>query len=52
MPKGKHTVEFRFEPDNYKSMQTVSLMGNLLLLAAVAGFGYMAYRSSRPKKAA
>lgn len=50
VPKGEHTIEFHFEPDSYRSMKKVNLAGNLLLLLAVAAFGYLEYRNS--KKAA
>lgn len=51
VPKGEHTIEFHFEPDSYRSMKKVNLAGNLLLLLAVAFFGYMEYKNSRKKAA-
>lgn len=47
VPKGDHVIEFTFEPDNFKSMKKINLAGNLMLLIAVALFGYMEFRRSR-----
>ena len=32
LPAGSHTVTFRFEPESYKTGNSVSLAGSILLL--------------------
>ena len=35
LPAGKHKVEFKFEPQSYKTGNTVAMLGSILLLAVV-----------------
>lgn len=51
VPAGKHTIEFRFEPENWYKMKKVTLAGNLLLLLLVAGYIYMEYRQRQKEQA-
>ncbi|NEM99548.1 YfhO family protein [Pontibacter burrus] len=37
VPAGKHTIEFRFEPQTYYIGNTVSLISSILLLLVIAG---------------
>lgn len=44
VPKGEHTVEFKFEPTIYRTGNTVSLVGSILLLCVVGLSGWMAWK--------
>lgn len=35
IPAGKHKIEFRFEPESYKTGNTIAMIGSLLLLLSV-----------------
>lgn len=35
LPAGKHKIEFKFEPQSYKTGNTVAMLGSMLLLAVV-----------------
>lgn len=35
LPAGKHKIEFKFEPQSYKTGNTVAMLGSILLLAVV-----------------
>jgi hypothetical protein len=37
IPAGKHTVEFRFDPQSLKTGQTISLIGTILVLLLIVG---------------
>jgi len=45
LPKGAHTVEFRFHPTSFYAGNKVSLAGSVLLLLAVAGFFVREFRN-------
>jgi uncharacterized membrane protein YfhO len=32
VPAGNHTIEFRFEPQSYKTGGTIAMIGSLLIL--------------------
>jgi len=44
IPAGKHRVEFRFEPGIYKTANTLSLAGSVILLVVVGASGFLAFR--------
>lgn len=50
VPKGKHIVEFRYEPEVYYTGKSISLGSNIFLgLILLAGvFGYVKNRNSKP----
>src|SRR6185295_3886310 len=62
LPPGKHTVEFRFEPESFYTGNKIAYAGSFLLLAFVFGtLGFAGYRKIKeieaepkpePKKAA
>ncbi len=37
VPAGEHTVEFKFEPKIYRTGETISLAGSILLMLFVVG---------------
>lgn len=41
VPAGKHKIEFKFEPQTYKTGNTIALVGSILLLATIAAGLYM-----------
>jgi len=51
VPSGKHTIEFKFEPENWYKMKKVSLAGNLLMLLLVAGYLYLDYKQRKKESA-
>lgn len=45
VPAGKHKIEFRFEPESYKTGESVSLASSIILvLILLSAFGYEWYR--------
>lgn len=44
IPAGKHKIEFKFEPQIYKTGNTIALIGSILLLLAVGVSFFMAGR--------
>jgi len=44
-PPGKHTIEFRFEPESWKIGGVVSLISSIILLLIILLVGYREYRS-------
>jgi uncharacterized membrane protein YfhO len=47
VPKGQHTVEFRYESPKFEQGKTISLACNLMVLLAALGAGFMEWRSRR-----
>lgn len=45
VPAGKHTIEFRFEPDSYVIGKKISLAGSFLWFIVVIGLAIVAYKS-------
>lgn len=45
IPGGKHSIEFRFEPQSYATGESIGLIGSLLLMALVIGAVYMDFKS-------
>lgn len=44
VPSGKHTVEFKFEPETYATGERISLAGSIILLLLVGSVGVMEWR--------
>jgi hypothetical protein len=49
VPAGKHTVEFKFEPDVYYKSEKISLASSILLLLGVAGAGFLEWKKNKAK---
>ncbi|MDZ7633756.1 MAG: hypothetical protein U5L72_04710 [Bacteroidales bacterium] len=47
LPAGDHTVTFRFEPQSYKTGNTVSLAGSLILMALLVIAAYLLFKAQR-----
>jgi hypothetical protein len=47
VPAGKHKIEFKFEPETYKTGEKIALVGSLLLFAAVGLFGWLVYKGNK-----
>ncbi len=47
VPAGKHTVEFKFEPEVYATGEKVSLAGSVLVLLLFAAGTFMEFRKSK-----
>ena len=43
IPAGKHTIEFKFEPEVVKTGSTIALISTLLMLIAI-GLGFFYWR--------
>jgi hypothetical protein len=43
VPAGKHKIEFKFEPETYKTGNTIAMMGSLLLFVSI-GLGLFMHR--------
>jgi uncharacterized membrane protein YfhO len=50
VPAGKHTIEFKFEPAEYGTGNTVTLISSVLMLAVVFGGIFYAFRTATPKE--
>jgi len=52
VPAGQHTIEFKFEPKSYYMGNKISLASSLLLILAIAGYGFMQFRKrkNQPEK--
>jgi hypothetical protein len=50
VPVGKHTVEFKFEPQFYFTAEKISKVGSILLIISIAGIIGIAFISSRKEK--
>jgi uncharacterized membrane protein YfhO len=46
LPAGKHKIEFKFEPQTYKSSNTIAMIGSILLLITVGAGLYMNRRNN------
>lgn len=44
VPAGEHVIEFVFDPAEYHTGQTLSMIGSILLLLFVIGLGYLGFR--------
>jgi hypothetical protein len=50
VPAGKHTVEFKFAPEEYEIGNTVTLICSILLLGVVVGGIFYGFRTAAPKE--
>lgn len=51
VPKGKHKIEFVFEPATYKKGEMYSLIASILMLLILGAAGYVTYKKSKKPKA-
>lgn len=47
IPSGKHSVEFKFEPDSYRIGNLIALISSILLMLILGLGAYAAYKESR-----
>ena len=47
VPAGKHTIEFRFEPDSYVIGRKISFAGSMIWFIVAIGLAVMAYKHKR-----
>lgn len=47
IPAGKHTVEFKFEPEKYFTGEKISLISSILLFIAIIGSLFMAWKNRK-----
>lgn len=47
VPQGKHTIEWKFEPEVYAKGEKISFAGSLLLILMCAGTAFIEYRKSK-----
>ena len=47
VPAGKHKIEFKFEPQTYKTGNSIAMVGSILLLVTVAGSIYMEMKKGK-----
>jgi len=50
VPAGKHKIEFKFEPSIWKTGNTVSIVGSVLLILLIFGGLFWLYRENKLKK--
>jgi hypothetical protein len=49
IPLGNHKVEFIFHPASYYTGETISLIGSILLVLALAGAAYIEIKNKKPE---
>ena len=50
VPAGKHAIRFTFEPSTYKTGVTISFIASMIILVALLGGLFMAWREGKKKK--
>lgn len=50
IPAGKHTIEFKFEPETYFIWNKVSLISSILILIVLAGSVFMGFKQMNKKE--
>ena len=48
IPAGSHTIEWKFEPEVYKTGEKVSLISSALLILLLIGAGYLEWKKNKP----
>jgi hypothetical protein len=48
---GKHTIEFKFEPEGYKKGESIALMGSIALFAFVLGAAFWTWKKGKLNQA-
>jgi hypothetical protein len=51
IPAGNHTIEFKFEPKSYYVGNKISLASSILLILAIAGYGFARFRKRKSEAA-
>jgi uncharacterized membrane protein YfhO len=51
VPAGKHTIEFKFEPEGYKKGESIALMGSIALFAFVLGAAFWTRKKGKQNQA-
>jgi uncharacterized membrane protein YfhO len=49
VPAGKHTIEFRFDPEGYKTGKMLTTVFSIVLVLLVLIAGFMEWRSNKTK---
>lgn len=49
IPAGEHTIEFKFEPQSFYTGNKISLASSILLILAIAGYGFTRFRKNKLK---
>jgi uncharacterized membrane protein YfhO len=47
IPKGKHTIEFTFEPQVVKTGSTIALVSSILMILAIVGVVYFEQKGKK-----
>jgi hypothetical protein len=50
VPAGKHKIEFKFEPEEYKKGETMALAGSIILFLALAGALFLELRRKKEEE--
>ncbi len=49
IPAGEHQIEFRFEPQSYKTGNLIAMISSILLAIGIAGLVFVYYRNRKSK---
>ncbi len=52
VPAGKHKIEFKFEPQTYKTGNSIAMIGSILVLLSVAGGIYLGIKKDKTAEGA
>jgi hypothetical protein len=47
VPAGKHKIEFKFEPQTYKTGNSIAMVGSILVLISVAGGLFLGFKKDK-----
>ena len=47
LPKGKHEIIFRFDPDSYHTGNNIAFVSSIILLLLIAGFAVLSFKKNR-----